>query len=498
MSDTKPNILVLMTDQQRPDSLGAYGCSVAKTPNIDALARDGAVFDNCYVQNPLCCPSRYSFLTGRYPHCHRVRANWFAPRDGERSFGHHLGRTGYRTALIGKMHFTPWYDNFGFDGRVIAESKFAFDCPDDYQAFLARHGWSRGRLYDVHSETYINQATAVVSKLPAALHIDSFVGRSLCEYLRRTDGPFCVFASFPSPHNPYDPPKEYLDLFNGVAMPPRNMTEGEADRKPREAYNYINRRLGWPCATDQLTEEQVQTTKRHYYATCTLVDDWVGRIVDTLKQRGLYENTIIVYTSDHGDLLGDHGLVYKQCFYEQSVRVPLIVHAPARFAARRSTELVELIDLFPTFCELGGADAGVAQQGRSLVPVLDGTAPGPHRDAAFSENYFGCMIRRGDYKMVYYYGRPYGELYNLAEDPDEQNNVWDDLRDSEVARGLRDRLLAWSFDSRDTQPPPVRRDHQDPSPPLLRLVDGRTAEAARQPWELDLMKDLYGTWEFGE
>lgn len=142
MPGERPNILFLLTDQQRPDSLGCYGSEAAITPHIDALARGGVVFDNCYVQNPLCCPSRYSILTGRYPHSHGVRANWYAPRPGEVSFGAQLGRVGYATSMIGKMHLTPWYDTFGSDGRIIAESKFHTTCPDDYERFLNHHGWS--------------------------------------------------------------------------------------------------------------------------------------------------------------------------------------------------------------------------------------------------------------------------------------------------------------------------------------------------------------------
>ena len=205
----RPNILFVLPDQQRPDSLGCYGNGAAITPNLDRLSAGGVTFDNCYVQNPLCCPARYSVATGRYPHSHGVRANWYAPRPGEVSFGHQLGRAGYRTAAIGKMHFTPWHDTFGFDGRIIAEAKFHGDCPDDYARFLEKHGFRRDRLYDTRSEEYIRRLTTLTtltSVLPQELHIDSFVGASVCEYLERVDGPFFAFASFLSPHNPYDPP----------------------------------------------------------------------------------------------------------------------------------------------------------------------------------------------------------------------------------------------------------------------------------------------------
>jgi arylsulfatase len=496
MKNDRPNILFLMPDQQRPDSLGCYGDPVAMTPNLDALANNGVVFDNCYVQNPLCCPSRYSMLTGRYPHCHGVRSNWFAPKEGEVSFGHQLGKVGYRSALIGKMHFTPWHDNFGFDGRVIAEAKFQVNCPDDYERFLNKHGTSRTELYETRSEEYLRNASAVPSKLPQELHIDSFIGTSICEYLERVDGPFCLFGSFVSPHNPYDPPEPYVDLFTNADLPARNMGEGEVDRKPREAYDYINRTLGWPDKTDEFNAEQLHLMRAYYYSLNTLIDDWIGCIVDTLKKRGLYDNTIIVYTSDHGDLLGDHGLVYKQCFYEQSVKVPLIVHAPARFPARRVSDLVESIDVFNTFCDVARADPGPGAQGKSLVPLLEGQDGHVHREAVFSENYFGRMVREGDHKLVYYPGKPYGELYNLADDPDEQDNLWDSAACDDVKQRLQNRLLEWAFTSEDPTPLPARPGHFDDAPRQTYYCHGRTEECARQPWHLQDMQDLYETWEF--
>ena len=498
-SPDRPNVLLLMTDQHRPDAMGCYGNPLDLTPNLDALGREGAVFDNCYVQNPLCCPSRYSLLTGRYPHAHGVRANWYAPRPGETSFGHRLGRAGYRTSMIGKMHLTPWHDNFGFDGRVIAEPKFDRDVPDDYQRFLQKHGWDRSRLYDTDDPAYIHDGTATTSKLPQELHIDAFVGRGVCEYLRRVDGPFCCVGSFLSPHNPYDPPAPYDELYRDAELPPRNMTAGEVGRKPREAYDYINKLLGWPTGSDGLSDEQVRRMKASYYATCTLVDDWVGRIVEVLKEQSQYENTLIVYTSDHGDLLGDHGLLYKQCFYEQSVRVPLIVHAPKMVRPQRVKDLVEQIDLFSTFCDAAGASEGDGRQGRSLMPLLRGELDGPHREAAFSENWFGRMARSGDHKLVYYPGKPHGELYDLVADPDEQENLWDDPAAAGVKARLKGLLLDWAFTSEDPLPKPVRPSHFDAHPRHLHLDDGgRAAEDRRQAWYLEGMEDLYEDWAFSE
>jgi arylsulfatase A-like enzyme len=236
--------------------------------------------------------------------------------------------------------------------------------------------------------------------------------------------------------------------------------------------------------------------KSHYYATCTLIDDWVGRIVEVLKENGLYDNTIIVYTSDHGEMLGDHGLIYKQCFYEQSAKVPLIVHAPHFYTPRVQEALVESLDLFSTFCEIGGTLPGEGAQGRSLLPLLEGQEDYTHREAAFSENWFGRMVRSGRHKLVYYPGKPYGELYDLEEDPFEQHNLWNDANAEGIKRELKDMLLEWSFLAEDPLPLPVRPGHQDKSPRAYRLKRGDTEECPVQPWYLRDMLDLYTHWNF--
>ncbi len=498
MSKQRPNIILLMTDQQRPDSLGCYGSKEAITPNLDWLAENGVVFDNCYVANPVCCPSRYSICTGRYPHNHGVTANWRAPHSWETSFGHVLSRDGYNTGAIGKMHFTPWDDRFGFDGRVIAEAKFNYAVNDDYERFLNKNGTSRKELYDESDPDYVNNCTAVESKVPVDLHIDSFVGASVCEYLDKAEGPFCIFGSFLSPHNPYDPPAPYDHLFDDVELPPRNMLPGEVERKPKAAYNYINERLNRPYKSDEITPKQIRMVKKGYYGLNTLVDDWIGRIINTLKEKGLYDNTIIIYTSDHGDLLGDHGLFYKQCFYEQSVKAPLIVHAPWLFKSGRSAAFVENVDLFNTICDLAGSNPGPGRNGKSLLPLLNEPEKRSfHREAAFAENYFGRMVRTGPWKMVYYPGSDEGEIYNLENDPDEQDNLWVQHKDSEVGRKLKDMLLEWSFTSEDTLPPLVRPGHHDSHPrQYFQAENGLTYEQEIQDWYFHNMRDLHINGEF--
>ena len=231
----------------------------------------------------------------------------------------------------------------------------------------------------------------------------------------------------------------------------------------------------------------------------TLIDNCIGRMVATLKERNLYENTVIIFLSDHGDLLGDHGLVFKQCFYEQSVKSPLVVHAPAFFQSGRSDAMVESIDLFNTLCDIGGAWPGEGRQSKSLLKLLsDVSNRDYHRQAAFAENYFGRMVRYENFKMVYYPQKPYGELYDLTEDPDEQNNLWDELEGDATKSELKDLLLEWSFASEDSLALPARRDHHDDSPCGLLMVDGRTDENPMQQWRFDHLADLYEDWEFFE
>lgn len=496
----KPNILIIMTDQQRLDSLGCYGSDFAKTPHIDALAEQSVVFDNCYVQNPFCCPSRHSMLTGRYPHCHGVRANWYRRKPDETSFGHQLSRGGYQTAIIGKMHLTPWYENFGFDGRIIADGK-GFYYEDDYAKFLKANGTSRADMYDKTDPVFTRTWGAQTFRLPQDLHIDTFVGRAACDYIQQTDGPFCMIASFPGPHNPFDPPEPYDKIHADTEFPPRNMTPGEVDRKPREAYDYITKAadgLG-ACYPDQLSDKDLQLMKANYHANVTQIDDWVGQLVATLKETGQYENTVIMLISDHGEMLGDHGLIFKQCFYEESIKVPFIIHCPARFKPGRSNALVESIDLFNTVCDLGGVWEGEGRQGRSLLPLLEDPARrGRHRDAAFAENYFGRMVRTETHKLVYYPGKPYGELYDMKHDPQEQNNLWDAPEAAGIKAELKDRLLEWAFESEDPLPLPARKGHIEPEDPHLHMEAGKAVENEHQPWHLDHMQNFYTTRELNK
>jgi arylsulfatase A-like enzyme len=279
-------------------------------------------------------------------------------------------------------------------------------------------------------------------------------------------------------------------MFEDAKLPRKVMEKNEIKNKPSEAYDYINDRLKWPFKTDELTDRQIEGTKKNYYSLNTLIDDWIGEIINTLKQRGIYEDTIIIYSSDHGDLLGDHGLVYKQCFYEQSVKVPLIVCCPKRFKKGRSDALVESLDLYKTIIDMGCAEPTQKTHSKSLMPVLQGERQ-HHREYVVSENYFGNMIRNKRFKMVYYKGKPYGELYDLINDHQEFVNLWDDEKYNAAKTDLKEKLLDWYAKTAETGLNPVRGNHFDKTPLEYEMKDGAANLIANQSWQLSFMREFY-------
>ena len=251
--------------------------------------------------------------------------------------------------------------------------------------------------------------------------------------------------------------------------------------------------------TAELDEDQIRYMKANYYSLNTLIDDWIGRIINVLRQQGLYENTVIIYTSDHGDLLGDHGYLFKECLYEQSVKVPLIVHWPAKLRDRKVAEPIESIDLYPTICELAGAVINPGVQGQSLRPLLTKDDLVDHREAVFSANCFSKMVRHENYKLIYYPGRPYGEIYDLKEDPLERSNLWDSFQGNPRLGRMKELLLDWAFLNEDPLPPPVRLGHmQEPGQAFIEMRDGFPALPKNQPWEIRSLGTLYENWHFSE
>jgi len=491
----KPNVLLIMTDQQRADTLGVYGSDLGATPNIDALAESGVTFRRAYCNNPLCMPSRAAVLTGRYPSSSGVRTNGCVARAGQRLLPEVLSEAGYRTAAFGKVHYHPaggepqgyWPENRKLIERgedltrpYLGFQKIALGCghqdvmPGLHERelrerapeLLEKRGPKGTSLapdpllqFAQKIETY--QSTTPVEHYPTTWVIDRTV-----DYIRNAEEPFFVWCGINDPHHSFNPPGHYWGRFSSDDMPGPMRREGELGDKPphfRGFYEGKYREIdtdGFLLGSEPyLTDERVRTMQAAYYGMVAMLDDGVGRLMAVLQERGLRENTVVIFTSDHGEYLGDHGFVLKgPMHYENLLRVPLVCHWPGRIPAGQVLDSpVGLIDLFPTITALCSAEGPEGVQGNSLLGQLRDGAPGK-ADHVYIENdvdRLGLRLRTlvtDRWKLTWYAGEDYGEIYDLEEDPNEFVNLWDKC-DGRLRQELVERLLEAVVCNHDTLPP---------------------------------------------
>ncbi|MEZ5402412.1 MAG: sulfatase-like hydrolase/transferase [Bryobacteraceae bacterium] len=451
---TRPNILFYCTDQQRWDTITSLGNPHIRTPNLDRLAASGVAFTRAFCQNPICTPSRASFMTGCYPsnlHVHRNGNMRFPaelePRLLPRRFRDH----GYDTALIGKLHLS------GAQNRVeprIDDGYRVFEwshqpTPEPYWPVEvhAYHSWLRDRgvswkqLY--RSRPIGGYPRTFNSGMPSEHHeVPWGVERAIAQIRGGLRAPWYMNVHCFAPHPPFDPAPEYLERMKPAELPEPLWRESDLAHNADFANVDHNTTKTIPPHS-----YEARHMKACYYAMIEQIDHEFGRLYDALTESGQLENTIIVFTSDHGEMLGDHGLRYKGCrFYDSAVRVPLILSWKGHWkAGLRSEALTELVDLAPTLLEAAGAPIPGQIQGRSLGPILRGEAPpGRHRDFVRSEFFdssnaanhsHATMIRDDRYKLTVYHGQPIGEFFDLREDPHEFHNLWNDpARASERCR----------------------------------------------------------------
>jgi choline-sulfatase len=445
------NILVIMADQLSALALGCYQNPDVKSPHIDRLAAEGVVFDAAYSSSPLCTPARYAFMTGQnISACGGYDNAAYMPATMP-TFAHYLRLMGYRTCLSGKMHFVGPDQLHGFEDRVTTD------------IYPADFGWipdweNPDERIDLWYHNMSSVKQAGVASITNQLAYDDEVGaqatRVLYDHARSEDGrPLCLVASFIHPHDPYAARQKYWDLYEDtdIALPsvPRPATQ--------DAHNA---RLEKVIALDavDVSDEDIINARRAYYANVSYVDEWLGRLRATLDDCGMADNTTILFTADHGDMLGEFGLWYKMSFREWSNRIPLIVHQPKRFAPRRVANPVAQVDVLPTLVDIA-ADAGVGTrpeaidplQGRSLLPLCDGDSSADP-DACVSEFLAEgtgapmLMIRRGRYKYISCSTDP-EQLFDLEADPNELAN----LTDHEILAEFRREAAAyWDSDAMRT------------------------------------------------
>jgi arylsulfatase A-like enzyme len=446
------NILFITTDQQRRDSLPCYGLDFLETPGLDRLARDGVVFDRCSSVSPICQPARASFVLGQYPLVTGVPHNfrWISP--GCPTIARAFEQAGWSTAAIGKMHFHPWDNSEGFATRIIAEDKRHYFRRDDYTLFLEAHGHTRD-----HPATYPGYEEhlgAAVSPLPERMHIDSFIGEQAVQWIEnRAEEPFFCWVSFNSPHDPYDPPAELAELYREAPIPEAVGSAEELGDKPpyqTRILDFYNNNLLYCSDYRKLSGDSIRRIREYYLATVTLVDRQIQRILAALHARGLSDSTLIVFSSDHGDHLGDHGLPFKETFYESALMVPLIASGPGVAKGKRCSAQVNWLDLHATFLSLAGIDVPDHVQGRDIGALFGGpenlidpesARPDPYYQVAFSELLGGAMVCTHRYKLVVCDDGE-GELYDLEEQPLEVNNHFRDPAYREIREELNLRLTA--------------------------------------------------------
>lgn len=432
----QPNILFIMADQLAAPVLSFLGGKTAKTPHLDQLAADGVVFESAYCNSPLCAPSRYVLMTGQLPT--RIGA-WDNAADFPAdypTFAHYLRHAGYKTALSGKMHFCGPDQLHGFEQRLTSDIYPAdYGWFPDWENFEARPTW-------YHNMSSVTQAgpTVRTNQLDFDDEVVFQAQRYLYDHVRSSDQrPFCLTVSMTHPHDPYATPQEYWDRYTDeeIELPSFELNDDEQDPHSRRLLHV------YQMNRQQISDQQIRNARRAYYGNVSYVDDQIGKLLTTLEQCGLSDNTIVVFSGDHGDMLGERGLWYKMSFFEWSARVPMLVHAPRRYRPGRVSASVSTLDLLPTLVEI--AHSGAAPEyampidGRSLLPHLHGE---PGHDEVIGE-YMGegvtapmFMIRRGDYKYICCQGDP-DQLYNLTQDPQERHNLCDDPAHADQVAALR-------------------------------------------------------------
>ncbi len=445
----RPNILWICTDQQRYDTIHALGNEHIATPNIDRLVAEGTAFNHAFCQSPICTPSRASFLTGMYPSsvhgCSNGNDYWAEAAPLVTKLLE--DEADYDCGLAGKLHLA------GAHGRIEPRSN------DGYRVFHWSHDsrdqWPEGHAYadwvrkEGHVLAELREDTA---SLPPELHQTTWCADRAIDFMcEKREYPWLMSVNIFDPHSPFDPPREYLERYDPAMLPDPLWS----DKDP-----LAHEMLGPVDGATSIDLDNAKEVLAAYYAMIELIDDNVGRMLQALEESGQREDTLVIFTSDHGELAGDHQLVGKGCrFYESLVRVPLICSWPGQIREGVICDaLVELVDIAPTLLELAGVPLPERMQGRSLWPLLTG-ATAEHRDFVRSEYYralnpdahgrehlqgtYATMIRDRRYKLVAYHDRDIGELFDLGIDPGEFDNLWTDPAYAD----LRFTLLKRNFDA---------------------------------------------------
>jgi len=468
----RPNILFVMADQLSALATSPYGNSDVLTPNMERLAAGGTVFERSYCNSPLCAPSRASMMTGQLSGRLPVNDNSEELPSMTPTFVHHLRRAGYVTSLSGKMHFVGADQLHGFEERLTTDiypadfmwTKYWPAQGDPPRRVGAPGDQEVGPSYDRQMAQMVKESGPIPWSYQ--LEYDEEVHFRALERLRRLGRrqglsaaqPWFLCVSFTHPHDPYVATPEYWDRYDGMdfVMP----EEPPPGYEPHVSDIWVNTYHGVDRVAP--TREDIYRSRRGYYANTSYIDDKLGALVNEVERLGMADDTIIVFTSDHGDQCGEHGMWFKRIWHENATRVPFIVMGPGVAQGQRVAENISLVDLYPTILDLAQIEQPTQGEGflppldgRSVAPFLRGERPPEWPDGVIIENNSEGTIKpirvliKGHCKFVYVHERP-DQLFDLANDPNEWHNVIDDPAYRETAAAMRAELMAnWDPDEEE-------------------------------------------------
>ncbi len=442
----KLNVLLITTDTQRTDTLTCYGNPHAISPNLDRLAREGVVFEQGHSPAPVCMPARCSLLTGTHAFVHGCIENGFQRRTDLTVFPDLLKAAGYTTIMVGKTHFGPVPASF--DVQHVLKGEKGADVDDFYAAHIRRHGYPR--------------KTSHPNPVPEGLFCEAFLADTTIREIDRAvssgSQPFFAFCSMLSPHGPLDPPGRWAHVYDDRPLPPLNYHAGEEDEHPRQLKLLLG--IGNPGdPEDQRVRRAlpngvpdmglVDEERRLYYGSAAYCDAQIGRIIQYLDQAGLRESTLVIFTSDHGTTLYDHGLLNKHNYYDASWRVPLIMSLPGTLLQGERRGFAIWNDLTATILAAAGTVCPT-MQGFDLLTPLSRGAPSP-RNCVVGTLYKSNALATERWKLEYYFEEGTGRLFDRLKDPAEQLDLYADPNYAAVRDALLQALLTWRADAVDLQ-----------------------------------------------
>lgn len=458
------NVLLITADQLRYDAIGTAGLGGAKTPNFDRMAKKGVFFTKAYTPCPICVPARAVITTGNYAHrATGSKSNCGLIKNDQPRIAHHFNDSGYATYAIGKLHYVPYappgksrllhgfkYCDLHESGRILRE----FDPEgkqrglEDYHDYLHSVGYGG---YERAHGIGNNEVCATASIVPEEHYVDTWITRRsiamLKQHLKKQRGkPFFMWTSYPKPHSPYDPPGRWATMYDPRKVPPPAGNQKMlVDKDP--LLRSLRGRFMW----DAMSPEAIQASRARYWGLVSLQDHLIGQLLDFLDENGLAGNTIVIFTTDHGDLLGDFGCFFKSNHLEGSSHIPFIWRVPGIAGGKRFNALVGLEDILPTLATLTATKLAHAVQGKDITSVL--RKGRPVRDMYVAQVHDAprqsYMITDGHYKYIYHEMGPTEELYDLESDPQELKNLLSKGKAKDVAGKFKARLEAWIKEYKD-------------------------------------------------